>query len=694
MKVAELRRHMVTIGRASWLLFLAITLANASNYIFHVVISRMLTRNEYGALGAVLAILVFLSVPLGAVQTTIAKRIAASRAATDSHWYGVIRTFAPVALGISLLLVLAAPVVSAFLRLDSQWTAVFIALYVTPALLLTALRGVLQGNMRFKELAFASAFPMVMRLVIAIPLVEAGGGVAGAIGASVVAETLGLLAALGLLWRKEPLRVGGSDRSLLREVLPVIGGLAAMWMLVELDLVLARHFLASHEAGGYAAAGLLARAVLFVPGAVSLVALPHFSRTRGRGPDAYRWLVSSTVTVAGVGGLAAVVLALGSDPIMRVTFGSRFAESASLLPVLSLAMVGMGLANLLVFFHVAAGTRMFQLLWVLAAVEASLVTALHGSGEVISLIVFGSAWVAAGAGLASARAVASSPTGQHLLPDDLSLHTNGHPDAVEPELSLIIPSYNGGQRLAQTVRSVVSALDETGRTYEVIVVSDGSTDGCETDVFQRVESVDVVHYTRRRGKGVALRVGMTRARGTYVAFVDGDGDLDPRELNGFLALMELYGPDIVIGSKRHPLSVVEYPAARRVMSWLYQRLVRILFGLNVRDTQTGMKLIRRDVLDAVLPRMLEKRFAFDLEFLVVAKRMGYSRFFEAPVQLNYRFASSISPRAVVRILLDTAAIFYRRYFLRHYDFPAVERPAEAPSVAGRMTAALERTAAP
>jgi hypothetical protein len=74
--------------------------------------------------------------------------------------------------------------------------------------------------------------------------------------------------------------------------------------------------------------------------------------------------------------------------------------------------------------------------------------------------------------------------------------------------------------------------------------------------------------------------------------------------------------------------------------------------------------------------------------------MGYSRFFEAPVQLNYRFASSISPRAVVRILLDTAAIFYRRYFLRHYDFPAVERPAEAPSVAGRMTAALERTAAP
>jgi hypothetical protein len=103
------------------------------------------------------------------------------------------------------------------------------------------------------------------------------------------------------------------------------------------------------------------------------------------------------------------------------------------------------------------------------------------------------------------------------------------------------------------------------------------------------------------------------------------------------------------------------------MSWTYHRLVRLLFGLNVRDTQTGMKLIRRDVLDAVLPRMLEKRFAFDLEFLVVAKRLGFSGFFEAPIHLRYKFASTVSVKSVWQILLDTAAIFYRRYLLRYYD---------------------------
>jgi hypothetical protein len=105
------------------------------------------------------------------------------------------------------------------------------------------------------------------------------------------------------------------------------------------------------------------------------------------------------------------------------------------------------------------------------------------------------------------------------------------------------------------------------------------------------------------------------------------------------------------------------------MSWLYQRLVRLLFGLDVTDTQTGMKLVRRDVLDAVLPRMVEKRFAFDLEFLVVARRLGYVRVLEAPVHLDYQFRSSVDVRAVLNILLDTAAIFYRKYILRFYDDP-------------------------
>ena len=148
--------------------------------------------------------------------------------------------------------------------------------------------------------------------------------------------------------------------------------------------------------------------------------------------------------------------------------------------------------------------------------------------------------------------------------------------------------------------------------------------------------------------------------------MDADGDIDPEGLRPFLTLTELYDPDIVLGSKRHPMSEVQYPLVRRTLSWAYHKVGRVLFRVNVRDTQTGLKLIRRDVLAAVLPRMLEKRFAFDLELLVVARMLGYTRVFEAPVHIDYRYSSHVDLGEAFRILLDTLAIFYRRYVLDTY----------------------------
>jgi glycosyltransferase involved in cell wall biosynthesis len=86
----------------------------------------------------------------------------------------------------------------------------------------------------------------------------------------------------------------------------------------------------------------------------------------------------------------------------------------------------------------------------------------------------------------------------------------------------------------------------------------------------------------------------------------------------------------------------------------------------VRDTQTGFKLIRRDVLAAVLPRLFEKRYAFDLEFLVAARSLGFRRVFEAPVRIQYRFASQVNVGASIGIFVDTLAIFYRHYILNSY----------------------------
>jgi glycosyltransferase involved in cell wall biosynthesis len=237
-------------------------------------------------------------------------------------------------------------------------------------------------------------------------------------------------------------------------------------------------------------------------------------------------------------------------------------------------------------------------------------------------------------------------------------------------LTVVVPYYNPGHLLVPTIEQLLSVLDASGASYEVIAVSDGSTDGSdqelEATLAGRPQLTNIV-LAQNQGKGAALRIGLAKGSGRYLGFIDADGDLDPILLDSFQTMVRLYSPDIILGSKRHPLSEVEYPFLRRVYSWGYQQVVRIGFRLNIRDTQTGIKLVRRDVLSAVLPRMLEKRFAFDLELFVIARRLGYKRFLEAPIRLRHQFTSTVSWRSVYRSLLDTMAIWYRLRILHYYD---------------------------
>ncbi|MGH8989031.1 MAG: glycosyltransferase [Acidimicrobiales bacterium] len=246
-------------------------------------------------------------------------------------------------------------------------------------------------------------------------------------------------------------------------------------------------------------------------------------------------------------------------------------------------------------------------------------------------------------------------------------------DGPTIDLTVVVPYFNPGDRVRETVDELVRTLSCTTASFEVIAVSDGSTDGSERALAGLPpDLVRTVRLQRNHGKGEALRVGFTMGRGRFLGFIDGDGDLPPDQVTLLAAIAhdsDSPAPDVVLGSKRHPGSQVVYPASRRLYSWVWQQLVLGLFGLHVRDTQTGLKLVRREVLADVLPRMLEKRFAFDLELLVVASRLGYHRFVEVPVRIRQRFGSTVSPRAVAGMLADLLAIFYRLRISHHYDAP-------------------------
>ena len=233
------------------------------------------------------------------------------------------------------------------------------------------------------------------------------------------------------------------------------------------------------------------------------------------------------------------------------------------------------------------------------------------------------------------------------------------------ELSVILPSYNT-KDLAKNVFEIKKEVEKITKFYEIIVVNDGSTKewGKELNKIKTIKNVDILSYKKNKGKGYALKKGGMMAKGEKIIFLDSDLDIPPKQIKLFLD--ELENSDVVIGSKRHPGSKLVYPLFRRLMSSTYQILNSILFNLNIKDTQVGIKGFRSNVLKDNLSKLIIKRYAFDLELLVILNKYGY-KIKEAPVEIDYKFGSKINIKSVLNMLVDTVAIFYRLKILRYYD---------------------------
>ena len=253
-------------------------------------------------------------------------------------------------------------------------------------------------------------------------------------------------------------------------------------------------------------------------------------------------------------------------------------------------------------------------------------------------------------------------------------------------LSVVMPLYRLAAETEENLRSVADLFERHEVNAELIPVDDGSDDGTD-EVLARLSSLGdgYSHVTlrpvvckRNGGKGAALRAGFAASTGRYVMLLDGDLDIHPKQTPWFFESMVKNRADIVVGSKRHRRSVVQYPWHRRLVSAVYFALVRIFIGLPVTDTQTGMKLFKREVLGPALDRMLVKTYAFDLELLAIAHSRG-ARIAEAPVRIRFgnKFGA-LKPSTVRQMSLDSLAVFYRLRVLRYYAKAMVPRPLERP----------------
>ena len=239
------------------------------------------------------------------------------------------------------------------------------------------------------------------------------------------------------------------------------------------------------------------------------------------------------------------------------------------------------------------------------------------------------------------------------------------------KLTIVMPCYNEGTRIYKNLIETAIQVEKFCDNFRILAVNDGSGDETESEIkraCQQDKRIGIITYPDNKGKGYAVRRGMLAAKSEYVAFLDADLELPPHMLEGFLKKAEGMSEgdenryDIVIGSKLHKDSQVEYPFVRKVLSAGYFTFIKILFGLKVKDTQTGIKLFRTEKIQPVLNLMKSGGFTFDIEMLAIANKMGLT-ITEMPVIVNFSRnksdKSKISIKSIFVMARDTLIV--RKY---------------------------------
>ena len=213
------------------------------------------------------------------------------------------------------------------------------------------------------------------------------------------------------------------------------------------------------------------------------------------------------------------------------------------------------------------------------------------------------------------------------------MNNKGETDVLEsaPQLSLVVPAYNEAERIEPTLRDLMFTLDQKfkfNENYELLIIMDGCKDGTPERVKAIIKnhlSVSAIVLPNRLGKGGAIIEALKYTKGDLIAFVDADGSIPSSELSRLIELTDQY--DLVIGSRYSENSVL--PERRSVGRFFFSRSFNVLLGMvfwrlrNIKDTQCGVKVFTKRLVDSINGDLLISDFAFDVNLIYSALFHGF-----------------------------------------------------------------------
>lgn len=229
---------------------------------------------------------------------------------------------------------------------------------------------------------------------------------------------------------------------------------------------------------------------------------------------------------------------------------------------------------------------------------------------------------------------------------------------MAPEISIVLPAYNERHNLPTVVARAFEVLPELVSDFELIIVDDGSSDGTREVALgllnQHYPAVRLAVHEQNRGYGAAIRTGFAHAGADLVFYTDSDNQFDLADLEHFLPLMDEW--DLIVGFRVYRYDTV----LRSMLSWIYNRIVRVLFRVRVRDVDCAYKLFRREVLEKIV--IESDDFFVDAELVAKARKWNF-RLLEKGVRHYPRIAGETTVRASdIPETLKRIALMWKRIY--------------------------------
>ena len=224
----------------------------------------------------------------------------------------------------------------------------------------------------------------------------------------------------------------------------------------------------------------------------------------------------------------------------------------------------------------------------------------------------------------------------------------------KPSITLIIPMYDESSIIADTAKTVSEYMQKNFDSYEVLFADDGSLDGSGNIVRQlQLPNVRVVGYEKNRGKGCAIRTGMLEAQGEIVMFTDADLAYGTEVIKRVYDTLSASDANMLIGSRNLSEDGYEgYTLLRKLMSKIYIKVLCVVGGFKLSDSQCGCKAYKGEAVKEIFGRCKVDGFAFDFESILWAQKLGY-KIVEMPVKIvNHRESTVNVVKDTVRMLGD------------------------------------------